>query len=108
MWCGNTNDTFLFNVFSFVRILHRDLKPENMMVYEDANIFRLKVVDFGLSRAFNLPVRQYSPEVGRLTSFPLQSILYFLEILLNLATKLLKASNQLWLLAKVNPRLVEM
>ncbi|XP_023034186.1 cyclin-dependent kinase 1 [Drosophila willistoni] len=43
------------------RILHRDLKPQNLLI--DPTHTRIKVGDFGLSRAFDLPVRSYSPEV---------------------------------------------
>lgn len=43
------------------RILHRDLKPQNLLIERDANI--LKLADFGLARAFGIPVRQYTREV---------------------------------------------
>ncbi|PNH00631.1 Cyclin-dependent kinase A-1 [Tetrabaena socialis] len=44
------------------RILHRDLKPQNLLV-DLANHNRLQIADFGLSRAFGVPVRLLSPEV---------------------------------------------
>jgi serine/threonine protein kinase len=42
------------------RIMHRDLKPENLLVSEQGV---LKISDFGLSRYFTCPVRQYTPKV---------------------------------------------
>jgi serine/threonine protein kinase len=42
------------------RIVHRDLKPQNLFI--DKKGF-FKIVDFGLVRAFCVPVRQYTHEV---------------------------------------------
>uniref|UniRef100_A0A6T9Q224 Cyclin-dependent kinase 2 homolog n=1 Tax=Alexandrium catenella TaxID=2925 RepID=A0A6T9Q224_ALECA len=43
------------------RILHRDLKPQNVLI--DVKNSRLKLADFGLARAFSVPLRAYTHEV---------------------------------------------
>ncbi|NXL96895.1 CDK2 kinase, partial [Tyrannus savana] len=43
------------------RVLHRDLKPQNLLINADGAI---KLADFGLARAFGVPVRTYTHEVG--------------------------------------------
>ncbi len=42
------------------RVLHRDLKPQNLLIDKKGII---KVADFGLGRAFGIPVRVYTHEV---------------------------------------------
>lgn len=42
------------------RVLHRDLKPQNLLINREG---KLKLADFGLARAFGIPVRQYTHEV---------------------------------------------
>jgi len=43
------------------RVLHRDLKPQNLLVSQDGRI--IKIADFGLGRAFGVPLRAYTHEV---------------------------------------------
>ncbi|KAJ7487273.1 kinase-like domain-containing protein [Mycena galericulata] len=52
------------------RILHRDLKPQNLLIAQDphgrddqGNSEVLKLADFGLARAFGIPMRTYTHEV---------------------------------------------
>jgi cyclin-dependent kinase len=42
------------------RVLHRDLKPPNLLINREG---QLKLADFGLARAFGIPVRSYTHEV---------------------------------------------
>lgn len=42
------------------RVLHRDLKPQNLLINHEQE---LKLADFGLARAFGIPVRNYTHEV---------------------------------------------
>ncbi|KAI8637103.1 serine/threonine-protein kinase pef1 [Parasitella parasitica] len=42
------------------RVLHRDLKPQNLLIN---NQLHLKLGDFGLARAFGIPVNTFSNEV---------------------------------------------
>lgn len=42
------------------RILHRDLKPQNLLITPD---LVLKIADFGLARAYSVPIPKYTHEV---------------------------------------------
>lgn len=42
------------------RVLHRDLKPQNLLINSK---MQLKLADFGLARAFGIPVNTFSNEV---------------------------------------------
>jgi len=58
--------SFLFQLLRGVafchhhRVLHRDLKPQNLLINREGE---LKLADFGLARAFGIPVRSYTHEV---------------------------------------------
>lgn len=41
-------------------VIHRDLKPQNLLINREN---QLKIADFGLARAYGLPVRNYTNEV---------------------------------------------
>ena len=46
------------------RVLHRDLKPQNIMIKFDPSGQPIcKIGDFGLARAFGIPVRQFTHEI---------------------------------------------
>ncbi|KAH0629283.1 hypothetical protein JD844_011228 [Phrynosoma platyrhinos] len=49
------------------RVLHRDLKPQNLLINSEGAI---KLADFGLARAFGVPVRTYTHELTRRALFP--------------------------------------
>jgi cyclin-dependent kinase len=62
-----TIKTLLFQLLAGVsfchdrRVLHRDLKPQNLLINKEN--LELKLADFGLARAFGIPVRSYTHEV---------------------------------------------
>jgi len=43
------------------RIFHRDLKPQNLLINSEGTC--IKLADFGLARAFGLPIKTYTHEV---------------------------------------------
>ncbi|KAM4890450.1 cyclin-dependent kinase 3 isoform 2-T2 [Sylvia borin] len=49
------------------RVIHRDLKPQNLLINEAGAI---KLADFGLARAFGVPLRTYTHEMTRKALFP--------------------------------------
>lgn len=58
--------SYLFQILTAIlfchrrRVLHRDLKPQNLLINGKGII---KIADFGLGRAFGIPVRVYTHEV---------------------------------------------
>jgi len=54
------------------RVLHRDLKPQNLLIDKKG---ALKLADFGLARAFGVPVRTYTHEVVTLWYRPPEILL---------------------------------
>lgn len=52
------------------RVIHRDLKPQNILV--DVSNKIVKLADFGLARAFGIPIRVLTHEV----SFLFYDLLY--------------------------------
>ncbi|XP_063265225.1 cyclin-dependent kinase 3 isoform X2 [Prinia subflava] len=48
------------------RVIHRDLKPQNLLINEAGAI---KLADFGLARAFGVPLRTYTHEMTRKALF---------------------------------------
>jgi serine/threonine protein kinase len=63
----NTVKNFTFQLLQGIsfchanRVLHRDLKPQNLLINRRGE---LKIGDFGLARAFGVPVNTFSNEVG--------------------------------------------
>lgn len=50
-------------------MIHRDLKPQNILVDSGRKI--VKLADFGLARAFGIPVRVLTHEVCWIVSGPI-------------------------------------
>ena len=46
------------------RIIHRDLKPQNILI--DKESLQVKIADFGLARAFSVPIRTLTHEIETL------------------------------------------
>lgn len=64
---GYTLKSYLYQLLDGIlfchthRIIHRDLKPQNLLVSKDLET--IKLADFGLARAFQVPLHTYTHEV---------------------------------------------
>jgi len=64
---GRVLKSYMFQMLSAVmfchvhRIIHRDLKPQNLLISRDGTT--IKLADFGLARAFQIPLHTYTHEV---------------------------------------------
>lgn len=76
------------------RVLHRDLKPQNLLVDTEGHI---KLADFGLARAFGIPVRAYTHEV---------ITLWYRAPEILLGTKFYSTSVDVWSLACIYAEMV--
>ena len=62
----HTVKSFMYQMLSALvfchthRVLHRDLKPQNILIDKQGS---LRLADFGLARAFGLPIKTYTHEV---------------------------------------------
>ncbi|XP_007950554.1 cyclin-dependent kinase 1-like [Orycteropus afer afer] len=62
----STRTSYLYQILQGIvfchsrRVLHRDLKPQNLLIDDKRTI---KLTDFGLARAFGIPIRVYKHEV---------------------------------------------
>lgn len=58
------------------KIIQRDLKPSNILLKcDNNNNYKVKIIDFGLSRKFSIPNEKYSADFGTLNYKPIEILL---------------------------------
>lgn len=71
------------------RVLHRDLKPQNLLINAQGEI---KLADFGLARAFGVPVRTYTHEVNCFSLYYVYIDKHFMQIINTLSCTCLECA----------------
>ena len=58
------------------KVIQRDLKPSNILLkIDNDNNYKVKIIDFGLSRKYSIPNEKYSADFGTLNYKPPEILL---------------------------------